>query len=264
MSQRLQHAPVLSVVVPVYNESRTWQEILAAVETVELPGVAKQVIVVDDGSTDGTRQELEQFARGVGELPRPPQGGRVGYTLLFHPANRGKGAAVRTGLAAADGDVVVVQDADLEYDPRDYPRLIGPILDGQADVVYGSRFGRGRPSRCHRMNYLANRFLTALSNLATGLRLTDMETCYKVFRRAVLARIRLEQDRFGFEPEITAKLAALGVRLREVPIRYVGRTRHEGKKIGWRDGLKAIWCILRYGLTARRRRRKALRRAGVG
>ena len=253
MAQRLQHTPVLSVVVPVYNESRTWREVLTAVQAVPLPGVAKQVIVVDDGSTDGTRQQLEKFARGAGDLPRPPQGGQVGYKLLFHSRNRGKGAAVRTGFAAAAGDMVVVQDADLEYDPRDFPRLIRPILDGRADVVYGSRFRRGRPPRSYRISHLANRFLTALSNLATGLRLTDMETCYKVFRRDVLARIRLEQDRFGFEPEITAKLAALPVRLREVPIRYAGRTRAEGKKIGWRDGLKAIWCIVKYAHQCRMR-----------
>jgi glycosyltransferase involved in cell wall biosynthesis len=170
--------------------------------------------------------------------------------VLFHDRNRGKGAALRTGFAAAEGDFIIVQDADLEYDPAEYPRLLQPLLAGQADVVYGNRFGKGR-AKGYPGNYLANRFLTCLSNLTTGLRLTDMETCYKVFRREVLQSVRLEQDRFGFEPEITAKLAASGVRVMEVPISYNARTHQEGKKIGWKDGLKATWCILKYGLPAR-------------
>jgi len=193
---------------------------------------------------------VEQFARSLpgsaaGEAEPPP------VKVLFHDRNRGKGAALRTGLAAADGDVVVVQDADLEYDPQDYPRLLAPILEGRAEVVYGSRFAAGRPAGSLLSSYLANRFLTALSNLTTGLGLTDMETCYKVIRREVLAGIRIEQDRFGFEPEITAKIARWGAKVVEVPISYQGRTHKEGKKIGWKDGLKAIWCILKYGLFRR-------------
>ncbi len=166
---------------------------------------------------------------------------------MFHQRNQGKGAALRTGFRSADGQVVLIQDADLEYDPSDYPALLEPILGGRADVVYGSRFSEGRRGGCWR-NYAANRFLTWLSNRTTGLGLTDMETCYKVFRKDVLDRIEIEQDRFGFEPEVTAKVGRLGVRVAEVPIRYESRTREQGKKIGWKDGLKAVWCILKYGL----------------
>ena len=242
--------PILCVVIPVYNERDTWRALLARVESAELPGCRKRIILVDDASTDGTRAQLEELASRV-RGQNAHDGDAVNeIKVLFHERNRGKGAALRTGFAAAEGDFVIVQDADLEYDPADYPTLLQPLLAERADVVYGNRFSEGRPKGYFR-NYLANRFLTCLSNLTTGLKLTDMETCYKVFRREVLESVRLEQDRFGFEPEITAKVARLGVRIVETPIRYNARTRQEGKKIGWKDGIKAIWCILKYGLTAR-------------
>ncbi|MCK4602390.1 MAG: glycosyltransferase family 2 protein [Phycisphaerae bacterium] len=237
----------LSVVIPVYNEANTWRELLGRVRAVKLPRLAMQIVLVDDCSTDGTRQQLRHFAE---DHTGANEEGHLRFKILFHDRNQGKGAALRTGFAEADGEVVIVQDADLEYDPEDYPHLLEPILAGRADVVYGSRFRRGRPANCYLTNYLANRLLTAISNLMTGLRITDMETCYKVFRREVIRKIRIEQDRFGFEPEITAKIAAMGLHIMERPIRYVGRTRKEGKKIGWRDGLNAIWCIMKYGLTA--------------
>jgi glycosyltransferase involved in cell wall biosynthesis len=242
----------LSVVIPVYNELDTWRVLVDRVLAVPLPRWRKQVILVDDGSTDGTRRQLREFAKG-GRFDG--LAGRADFKVVYHEKNMGKGAALRTGFAAAAGDVVIVQDADLEYDPGDYPKLLEPIAAGRADVVYGSRFA-GSLRRGAFVNYLANRFLTFLSNLTTGQKLTDMETCYKVFRRRVIQAIRLEQDRFGFEPEVTAKLSKLGFRICEVPISYDARTRREGKKIGWRDGLKAIWCIFRYAL----RRRRSIRR----
>lgn len=244
-------AATLSIVIPVYDERDTWRRLLAAVEAVSMPGLGRQIILVDDGSGDGTREQLREFA---GEPDSTGEAEGIRYTVLFHEHNRGKGAALRTGFAAAEGDVVIIQDADMEYDPNDHPRLVRPILDGRADVVYGSRFLEKRNRRGYLKNYLANRFLTGLSNLTTGLKLTDMETCYKVFRTSVLRRVSLEQDRFGFEPEITAKIAALGVRILELPIAYDPRTHAAGKKIGWKDGLQAIRCIFRYG---RRRRREA-------
>ena len=225
----------LSIVIPVFNERGTWRELLARVEAVDLGKVGRQVILVDDCSTDGTREQLQAFAAG-----------RPDATARFHEVNRGKGAALRTGFAAATGDFVVVQDADLEYDPNDFPALLEPLLAGRADVVYGSRFLNRPREKGYLRNYLANRFLTWLSNLTTGLKLTDMETCYKMFRREVLAGIGLEQDRFGFEPEITAKLAAAGARVVEVPISYAPRSSEEGKKIGLSDGLEAIGCIFKY------------------
>jgi glycosyltransferase involved in cell wall biosynthesis len=227
--------PTLSIVIPIYNELDTWRTLLERVEAVDLGGVARQLILVDDCSRDGTREQLQRFA-----AERPD------VMVKFHDVNRGKGAALRTGFESATGDFVVVQDADLEYDPADYLKLLGPLLAGQTDVVYGSRFLVPPPNKGYLRNYMANRFLTFLSNRATGLRLTDMETCYKMFRREVLARLSLEQDRFGFEPEITAKLAALGVRVVEVPIRYIPRTSQEGKKIKFSDGLNAISCIWKY------------------
>ena len=224
----------LSVVIPVYNEADTIAKIVEAVHSVPLE---KEIIVVDDCSTDGTGARLAEIA--------PAYGLRV----LTLPRNSGKGRALRTGFAAATGDVVLVQDADLEYDPHEYPRLLKPILDGKADVVYGSRF---IGSESHRVLYywhsLGNRFLTQLSNAFTNLNLTDMETCYKVFRRDILQSIVLKEDRFGFEPEVTAKVARLKCRIYEVGISYYGRTYAEGKKIGWRDGVHAIWCILRYNV----------------
>ena len=228
----------LSIVIPIYNERGLWRPLVDRVRAADTVGLDKQLILIDDGSTDGTREELTAFQ----------QAGASDSRVVFHPRNRGKGAAIRSGLAAAAGAFVLIQDADLEYNPGDYPTLLGPLLSGRADVVYGSRFRRGRPPTMRWPNYLANRGLTILSNLLTGWRLTDMETCYKAFRADIVRSLPLVQDRFGFEPEVTARLASNGCRWREVGIRYQGRSRHEGKKIGWRDGLDAVGCILRYGL----------------
>ncbi len=223
----------LSVVIPVYNEKATIGELYLSVRAVDLD---KEIILVDDGSTDGTREILCGLKDD-------------GTRVVLHERNMGKGAALRTGFGHATGDIVVIQDADLEYDPRQYRKLIGPILDGKADVVYGSRFVTGDYRRVlFFWHYLGNRLLTFLSNMLTNLNLSDMETCYKAFRREVLERITIEEDRFGFEPEITAKIARLGVRIYEVGISYAGRTYREGKKIGWRDGLSAVRCILKYNL----------------
>ncbi len=227
----------LSVVIPCYNERTTIRAIVDAVRASSV--VDKEIIVVDDCSQDGTRDilrtEIEPLVTRV----------------LYHERNQGKGAALRTGFAAATGDAVLVQDADLEYDPQEYPRLLRPIVDNKADVVFGSRF---MGAEAHRVVYfwhmVGNRFLTLLSNMCTNLNLTDMETCYKVFRREVLAQIRIEENRFGFEPEITAKVAALKeCRIYEVGISYYGRTYAEGKKIGWRDGFRAIYAIVKYNLV---------------
>lgn len=224
----------LTVVIPVYNEVHT---LLTLVERVQRVPVDKDIVLVDDCSTDGTRELLQRTT-----FP-----GNV--TVLYHDRNQGKGAALRTGFAAATGDLVIVQDADLEYDPDEYPKLMRPILDGRADVVFGSRFAGGES---HRVLYfwhaVGNRFLTLCSNAFTNLNLTDMETCYKLFRREVLQRITVEENRFGFEPEITAKIARLRVRIYEVGISYAGRTYEEGKKIGWKDGVRAIWCIFKYNV----------------
>ena len=241
-------AATLTVVIPVYNEQNTWRQIVQRVQAVKLP-CARQLVLVDDCSRDGTRQQLADHARQTAGQSTPT--GLPAVKVLFHEVNQGKGAALRTGFAAADGDLVVIQDADLEYDPADYPKLLAPLLAGQADVVYGSRFAGPASRKGAWQNYIANRFLTALSNLTTGLALTDMETCYKMFRRSIIQSVRLEQDRFGFEPEVTAKVARLRVKVVEVPISYHARSRAEGKKIGWRDGLKAVWCILKYGLFRR-------------
>jgi glycosyltransferase involved in cell wall biosynthesis len=223
----------LSVVIPVYNEKDTIREIHDRVRAVP---VEKEIILVDDCSTDGTREIIRQLADDTTKV-------------IFHDHNMGKGAALRTGFKNAAGDIVIIQDADLEYDPNQYPRLIQPILDGKADVVYGSRFATGDYRRVlFFWHMVGNKFLTLLSNMFANLNLTDMETCYKVFRREVLEKITIEENRFGFEPEITAKLAKLNVRIYEVGISYSGRTYKEGKKIGWKDGLSAIRCILKYNL----------------
>ena len=227
----------LSIVIPIYNERDTLCEIIRRVLAVDVP-LKKQLVLVDDGSTDGTR---DLFGTLADRFP-----GADLHTVL-HAKNQGKGAALRTGFAAATGDIVLVQDADLEYDPKDYPRLLEPILDGRADVVYGSRFVGGQ---AHRVLFfwhmLGNKFLTLLSNAMTNLNLTDMETCYKVFRREVLAPLRLRSARFGIEPELTAKVARGRWRIYEVGISYAGRSYDEGKKITWRDGLAAVFTILRF------------------
>jgi len=222
----------LSVVIPVFNERPTVAEIIRRVQAVDV-GIDKEIIVVDDGSTDGTREIL----RG---LVSP------GLKVILHEKNRGKGGALRTGFAEARGEIVLVQDADLEYDPREYPRLLEPILDGRADVVYGSRFLGGPHRVLYFWHYVGNRFLTTFSNMLANLNMTDMETCYKVIRREVLGKIDLRSSRFGFEPEITMKLARLGSRFYEVPISYSGRDYAEGKKIGLKDGLAAIFHLIRF------------------
>lgn len=231
--------PRLSIVIPAYNERGTVVQLLARVASAPLPaGVEREIVVVDDCSTDGTR-ELLRAERDRGEPP---------FTLVEHPVNRGKGAALRSGFAAATGDLLLVQDADLEYDPREYPRLLQPILEDEADVVFGSRFAGGPHRVLFFWHSLGNRFLTTLSNMFTDLNLSDMETCYKLFRRELLEGIALRSDRFGIEPELTARFAQRRARIFEVPISYRGRTYAEGKKIGWRDGFAAILAILRYNL----------------
>jgi glycosyltransferase involved in cell wall biosynthesis len=220
----------LSVVIPVYNEIRTIKEILNQVQSVPQD---KEIIVVDDRSTDGTREWLTQISNN-------------NITVLFHPVNTGKGAALRTGFEHVTGDIVVIQDGDLEYDPSEYGRLIEPILDGRADVVYGSRFTGGPQRVLFFWHYVGNKFLTLLSNMLTNLNLSDMETCYKVFRAHLLEKITIKSNRFGFEPEITAKFARLKCRIYEVPISYSGRNYEEGKKITWRDGLAALFHVIRF------------------
>jgi glycosyltransferase involved in cell wall biosynthesis len=223
----------LSVIIPVYNEQATIREIYESVKAV---GIDKEIILIDDGSTDGCREILQRLADDS-------------TRIVLHDRNLGKGAAVRSGLRHVTGDMVIIQDADLEYDPAQYPKLIQPILEGKADVVYGSRFVTGDYRRVlFFWHMVGNKLLTLLSNLFTNLNLTDMETCYKVFRRDVLERITIEEDRFGFEPEITAKVAKLNLRIFEMGISYSGRTYVEGKKIGWKDGISAVRCIIKYNL----------------
>ncbi len=227
----------LSVVIPVYNEVNTIEKVLERVKAVHIP-LEKEIIIVDDGSTDGTREKLSEIQRADPSLK-----------IILHERNMGKGAALRTGFQHVTGQIVIIQDADLEYDPSEYPRLLGPILDGRADVVYGSRFLGGTTRRVTSFwHYMANKFLTFLSNMLMNLNLTDMETCYKVIRTDVLKRLNLRGNRFEIEPEITAKLARIGCRIYEVPISYSGRDVSEGKKIKWKDGIAAIYYIVKFKL----------------
>ncbi len=229
----------LSIVIPVYNEAATLDEILRQVTAVDT-GLETELVLVDDCSLDGSREQLERLRA---EHPD--------WKFHFHTYNQGKGAALRSGFSVATGDIVLIQDADLEYDPKEYPRLLAPILEGHADVVYGSRFlGGGAHRVVFFWHYVGNRFLTLMSNMMTDLNLTDMEVCYKVFRREVLESIRLCENRFGFEVEVTAKISR-GKRWRiyEVPIAYYGRGYSEGKKITWKDGVRALWCIFKYRFT---------------
>ena len=225
----------LSVVIPVYNEVNRLEALLDKIKAVPL---RKELIIVDDCSTDGTRTLLKEKIEGTTAK------------VYYHEKNMGKGAALQTGFEHVTGDIVLIQDADLEYDPMEYGKVIKPIVDGKADVVYGSRF---LANDCHRVVYfwhfMGNKFLTVLSNMFTNLNLSDMETCYKAFRREIIQGIRIEENRFGFEPEITAKIAGLQCRIYEVPVSYHGRTYEDGKKINWKDGIRAVYCILKYNLS---------------
>lgn len=228
---------ILSIIIPCYNEAETILLLIKAVKN--SPVTNREIIIVDDGSKDGTRDILNQL--------NDPE-----IRIIFHSKNKGKGAALRTGFNEAKGDICIVQDADLEYDPQEFPIVIQPILDGKADVVFGSRFQSGRP---HRVVYfwhrVGNGLLTLMSNLFTDLNLSDMETCYKAFRREIIQSVDIRENRFGFEPEVTAKISKLKIRIYEVGISYYGRTYDEGKKIGWKDGVRAVYCIFKYNLWAK-------------
>lgn len=229
---------LISVVIPVYNEAQTICSIIDRVEAVSLP-FRMEIIVIDDCSSDGTREILKNLGNNR----------KANFNVIYHERNKGKGAALKSGFAMVTGDIIIIQDADLEYDPFEYPKLIQPILDGKAEVVYGSRFIGSEP---HRVLYfwhsVGNKFLTLVSNMLSNLNLTDMETCYKAFKKEVLSQIEIEEKRFGFEPEITAKVAKSRCRIYEVGISYSGRSYKEGKKINWKDGIRALWCIIKYNL----------------
>ena len=222
----------ISIIIPVFNEKKSIEEIIKRVQAVDV-GLEKEIIIIDDCSQDGTRQILEKL-----NYPN--------MKLFFHSKNKGKGAALQTGFSKAEGDIILIQDADLEYDPKEYHKLLEPILDGRADVVYGSRFLGGPHRVFFFWHYVGNKILTMLSNMTSNLNLTDMETCYKVFKKEILNKIKIKSKRFGFEPEVTIKFAKLKCRIYEVPISYSGRDYSEGKKIGWKDGIAAIFHIIRY------------------
>ena len=224
----------LSILIPVYNEERTIETILERVRKADIAGLTREIIIVNDASTDGTKAILDKLT------------GAADLRIVHHPQNRGKGAALRTALETATGEICLIQDADLEYDPQDYPKLLAPIIAGKADVVYGSRFSGGTHRVLLFWHYMANKFLTLLSNMVCNLNLTDMETGYKVFKRSCLAGMKLTSERFGIEPELTAKLARRRLRFYETDISYAGRDYAEGKKIGWKDGIAALWFIFRY------------------
>lgn len=229
----------LSIVIPVYNEASTLEDLVNRVNTVEV-GMEKEIVLVDDCSQDGTRGVMKRLAEQHPE-----------WQFAYHEVNQGKGAALRTGFKRATGELVIIQDADLEYDPNEYPQLLKPILSGHADVVYGSRFlGGGAHRVVYYWHYLGNKFLTTLSNMMTNINLTDMEVCYKVFKKEVLDAVTLKENRFGFEVEITAKVSRGDWVIYEVPISYYGRSYAEGKKITWKDGCRAVWCILKYRFSS--------------
>lgn len=231
----------LSIVIPVYNEDKTLEEIIKKVKAIDLGAIEKEIVVVDDGSSDKTIDILKKTIEPLVDK------------VIYKEKNMGKGAAVRTGFENVTGDIVIIQDADLEYDPQEYKRLLQPILEGKADVVYGSRFMGGRPHRVHMFwHQMGNNFLTTLSNMFTNLNLTDIETCYKMFKKEVIDSIKIEENRFGLEPELTAKVARLKCRIYEVGISYYGRSYDEGKKINWKDGFRAIFVIIKYGIFKRK------------
>jgi glycosyltransferase involved in cell wall biosynthesis len=231
----MDNPPLLSILIPVYNEVRTIREIISRVEAVDLGSIRKEIILVDDGSSDGTRETLEQLQESTP------------HKIYFHVQNMGKGAALRTALTYATGDIIIIQDADLEYDPAEYSELIKPILEGRADVVYGSRLSGGKVARAFNYwHYIGNKLLTFLTNVLYNSILSDMETCYKVFRADVIKNIRIRSNRFDFEPEITAKVLKRKYKVYEMPISYYGRDFSEGKKITWRDGFVAIWTLVKY------------------
>ena len=232
----------LSVIIPVYNEEATLQMVLDKVLKVELMNsLKKEIVIVNDCSTDDTAKKIELYFANHGE---------VDVKIVYHSKNRGKGAAIHSGIKEASGDYIIIQDADLEYDPLEYNLLLKPMLEGYADVVYGSRFSGGKPHRIlFYWHTVGNKFITSLCNMVTNLNLTDIETCYKLFKADILKGIKLRENRFGFEPEVTAKIARIkGIRIYETGISYYGRTYQEGKKIGWKDGIKAIYCIIKYGM----------------